>query len=109
MLSVSFIFPIIIMNMLANYPKTYAKYMKIHSLGDIPELISYLVMYLKLVPNLENSAKFAASESKTALASDLRKMLWDMEIRVYHGIDDALTDFATQWGEWSEYFKRART
>ena len=107
MLSVSFIFPIIIMNMLANYPKTYAKYMKIHSLGDIPELISYLVMYLKLVPNLENSAKFAASESKTALASDVRKMLWDMEIRVYHGIDDALTDFATQWGEWSEYFKRA--
>jgi hypothetical protein len=34
-------------------------------------------------------------------------MLWDMEIRVYHGIDDALTSFATQWGKWTEYFKRA--
>ena len=30
-----------------------------------------------------------------------------MEIRIYHGIDDALTDFADQWGRWSEYFKRA--
>jgi len=107
MLGVTCIFPIVVMNMFANYPKTYAKYMKIHSLGDIPEILSYLVMYLKLVPNLENSVKFAASESKTNLATDLRKMLWDMEIRVHHGIDDALTSFATQWGRWSEYFKRA--
>ena len=107
MFGVTIIFPIIIMNYIANYPKTYAKYMKIHSLGDIPEILSYLVMYLKLVPNLENSVKFAAAESKTNLATDLRKMLWDMEIRVYHGVDDALTSFATQWGKWSEYFKRA--
>jgi len=107
MCSVTVIFPLIVMNMLANYPKTYSKYMKIHSLGDIPEILSYLVMYLKLVPNLENSVKFTATESSTSLAYDLRKMLWDMEIRIYHGIDDALTSFATQWGKWSEYFKRA--
>jgi len=105
--SITFFFPVIIMNLFASYPKTYARYMKIHSLGDIPEILSYLVMYLKLVPNLENSVKFAASESSTSLAGDLRKMLWDMEIRVYHGIDDALTSFATTWGEWSEYFKRS--
>ena len=104
---VTFVFPILVMNLLANYPKTYARYIKIHSLGDIPEILSYLVMYLKLVPNLENSVKFAASESNTALARDLRKMLWDMEIRIHHGIDDALTSFATQWGKWSDYFKRA--
>jgi len=105
--SVTFFFPLIVMNLLAGYPKTYARYIKIHSLGDIPEILSYLVMYLKLVPNLENSVKFAASESSTYLAADLRKMLWDMEIRVYHGIDDALTNFAITWGEWSEYFKRS--
>jgi hypothetical protein len=95
------------MNLVVNYPKTYAKYLKIHSLGDIPEILSYLVMYIKLVPNLENSVKFAASESNTQLAKDFRKMLWDMEIRIYHGIDDALTNFANKWGKWSEYFKRA--
>jgi len=105
--AITFVFPIIIINLLANYPKTYARYIKIHSLGDIPEILSYLVMYLKLVPNLENSVKFAASESNTSLAKDLRKMMWDMEIRVYYGIDDALTSFATQWGKWNEYFKRS--
>ncbi len=105
--TITLFLPLVLMNMIASYPKTYAQYMKIHSLGDIPEILSYLVMYLKLVPNLENSVKFAASESSTSLAQDLRKMLWDMEIRVYHGIDDALTNFATVWGRWSEYFKRS--
>jgi len=107
MIVVSLFLPMIIMNLLSSYPKTYARYVKIHSLGDIPEVLSYLVMYLKLVPNLENSVKFAASESSTSLARDLRKMLWDMEIRVYHGIDDALTSFANYWGAWSDHFKRA--
>jgi hypothetical protein len=107
MLVVTVFLPLVSMNLVVSYPKTYARYMKIHSLGDIPEILSYLVMYLKLVPNLENSVKFAAAESNTSLAQDLRKMLWDMEIRVYHGIDDAITSFATQWGRWSEYFKRS--
>jgi len=107
MITISIILPPIIMNLVANYPKTYARYVKIHSLGDIPEILSYLVMYLKLVPNLENSVKFAASESSTSLAKDLRKMLWDMEIRLYHGINDALTNFANYWGKWSDHFKRA--
>jgi hypothetical protein len=105
--AVLLVVPFVLMNVIANYPKTLAKYLQIHSLGDIPEILSYLVMYLKLVPNLENSVKFAATESSTTLACDLRKLVWDMEIRVYHGIDDAITNFATQWGRWSEYFKRS--
>jgi len=101
------VFPLIIINLIARYPKTYAAYHKIRSLGDIPEVMSYLVMYLKVVPNLENSVKFAAMESTTTLSQDLRKLLWDLEIRLYHGIDDALVAFALQWGEWSDYVKRS--
>ncbi|RLF57974.1 MAG: hypothetical protein DRN27_06640 [Thermoplasmata archaeon] len=99
--------PLIFMNLIASYPKVYVQYIKIHSLGDIPEILSYLVMYLKLVPNLENSVKFAARESSTTLSKDLRKMLWDMEIRIHHGIHDGLTAFANQWGSWSDHLKRA--
>jgi len=107
MIAISIFLPLTIMNLVAGYPRTYAKYVKIHSLGDTPEVLSYLVMYLKLVPNLENSVKFAASESSTSLAKDLRKMLWDMEIRIYNGVNDALTSFANYWGKWSDHFKRA--
>jgi hypothetical protein len=99
--------PFLLMNLIAAYPKTYAKYLKIRSLGDIPEILSYLVMYLKLVPNLENSIRFAASESSTVLAWDLRKLMWDIEIRVYAGVDEAMTHFATRWGRYSDYFKRS--
>lgn len=99
--------PFVVLNLIARYPRTHARYIQIRSLGDIPEILSYLVMYLKLVPNLENSVMFAASHSSTTLAGDLQKLVWDMEIRVYHGINDALTDFASRWGRWSEYFKRS--
>jgi len=101
------VIPFVTMNLIFNYPRSYARNIQIHSLGDIPEILSYLVMYLKLVPNLENSMKFAASESSTTLAYDLRKLLWDMEIRVYHGVHDALSHFAIRWGRFSEYFKRS--
>jgi len=107
MIIVSIGIPITVMNLIAHYPKTYARYIQIHSLGDIPEILSYLVMYLKLVPNLENSVKFAAAESSTTLASDLRKLIWDMEIRLYHGVNDAIIHFAIRWGRWSDYFKRS--
>jgi len=99
--------PLVFLNLTASYPKTYVRYAKIHSLGDIPEVLSYVVMYLKLVPNIENSIKFAVQESSTALINDLRKMIWDMELRVYHGINDALSNFAQQWGQWSDHFKRS--
>jgi hypothetical protein len=99
--------PFLVMNLVATFPKTYAKNLQIRSLGDIPEILSYLVMYLKLVPNLENSIRFAASESSTVLAWDLRKLMWDIEIRVYAGVDDAMTHFAMRWGQYSDYFKRS--
>ncbi|MCK5346074.1 MAG: hypothetical protein KAR20_21835, partial [Candidatus Heimdallarchaeota archaeon] len=60
-----------------------------------------------LVPNLERSVRFAATESTTSLAQDFQKMLWDMQIRVHHGINDALTHFASQWGNWSDHLKRS--
>ena len=99
--------PFAVLNFCASYPRIYARVMRIRSLGDVPEILSYLVMYLKLVPNLENSVKFAATESKTALAADLRKLLWDMEIRVHHGIDEGLSAFSSYWGQWHEYLQRS--
>jgi hypothetical protein len=105
--SMLIVVPFLLMNLVFTFPKSYARYIQIHSLGDIPEILSYLVMYLKVVPNLENSVKFAASESSTTLAGDLRKLMWDMEIRVFHGVNDAMSDFANRWGRLSEYFKRS--
>ncbi|HEC77010.1 MAG TPA: hypothetical protein ENI33_07125 [Thermoplasmatales archaeon] len=100
-------FPLSTLHFISEYPKTKAKYMKMHSLGDIPEILCYIVMYLKLIPNLENAIHFASKESKTSLARDLRKLMWDLEIKVHNSIDNALTFFANVWGRWNEYLKRS--
>jgi len=99
--------PFVFMQYIVSYPKTLVTYSKIHSLGDIPEVLSYLVMSLKLSPNLEQSLIFTAKESSNSLVRDLRKLLWDMQIRVYYSVNDALTMFASKWGKYNESFKRS--
>lgn len=101
------IVPIAAMIYLSEYPKIHAKFMKIHSLGDIPEIQSYIVMSMKLVPNMERAIIFTAENSSRPLARDLNKLIWDIHIRIYSNIDDALIEFANQWGKNSEYFKRS--
>jgi len=99
--------PLAVLQFLSEYPKTKAGYMMVHSMGDIPEVLSYIVMYLKLIPNMEDGIRFAARESNTSLGKDLKKLVWDLEVRVYQSIDDAITSFANLWGKWSDYLKRA--
>ena len=101
------IVPIAAMIYISEYPKIHAKFMKIHTLGDIPEIQSYIVMSMKLVPNMERAIIFTAENSARPLARDLKKLIWDIHIRIYSNIDDALIEFANQWGKNSEYFKRS--
>ncbi|NOQ48016.1 MAG: hypothetical protein GQ576_02560, partial [Methanococcoides sp.] len=99
--------PLCVLLYLSEYVKIHARYMKIQSIGDIPEVLSYVVMSMRLVSNMEKAVHFAASHSNRPLAYDLRKMLWNLQVRVYSNIDDALLDFAYMWGKNSEHFKRS--
>ncbi len=103
----TFIIPLGVLYYLSEYVKIRAKLMKISSLGDIPEILSYIVMSMKLVPNLEHAVLFAAQNSERPLAKDLKKLIWDLNLRIYSSMDDALLSFADLWGRNSEYFKRS--
>lgn len=103
----TFIIPLGVLYYLSEYVKIRAKLMKISSLGDIPEILSYVVMSMKLVPNLEHAVLFAARNSERPLAKDLKKLIWDLNLRIYSSMDDALLSFADLWGRNSEYFKRS--
>ena len=107
MILTTLLIPVVLMIYLSEYPNIHARFMKIHSLGDIPEILSYIVMSMKLVSNMERAISFAAANSDRPLARDLRKLIWDMHVRVYTSMDEALISFANQWGKNSEYFKRA--
>jgi hypothetical protein len=62
---------------------------------------------MKLIPNIELALKFAATNSKRQLAKDVKKLMWDLQIREYDSMDMALGAFADEWGGYSEHFKRA--
>jgi hypothetical protein len=101
------VLPLLVYVYVGEYPKRRAAYMKVHSLGDVPEVISYIVMAMKLTPNIELALKFAASNSKRQLAKDVKKLMWGLQARAYDSLDMALGAFAEEWGGYSEHFKRA--
>ncbi|MDD3043711.1 MAG: hypothetical protein PHW56_12400, partial [Methanosarcinaceae archaeon] len=99
--------PLGVLFYLSEYVKIRAKLMRIASMGDIPEVLSYIVMSMKLVPNLEHSVLFAARNSDRPLAKDLKKLVWDLNLRIYSSMDEGLLVFAELWGRNTEYFKRS--
>lgn len=90
-----------------DYPKRLAAYMRVHSLGDVPETISYTVMSMKLNPNMERALRFTVKNSRRQLSLDLRKLMWDLQIRAYDSMDEALASFAGHWGGCSDHLRRA--
>lgn len=91
----------------SEYPKRHAAYMRVHSLGDVPEVVSYVVMSMKLNPNMERALAFTVKNSRRQLARDVRKLMWDLQIRAYDSLDEALAAFADRCGAYGDHFKRA--
>lgn len=77
------------------------------ALGYVPELIGYLVMSMKLSPNLEKASEFAAEHGRGKIAQDFKKLLWNVELGVYNTLSEGLDDIAYTWGKFSKEFKRA--
>lgn len=101
------ILPLLTFVYVGEYPKRHAAYMRVHSLGDVPEVVSYVVMSMKLNPNMERAMAFTVKNSRRQLARDVRKLLWDLQIRAYDSLDEALAAFADRCGIYGEHFKRA--
>ncbi|RPI94552.1 MAG: hypothetical protein EHM39_12215, partial [Chloroflexi bacterium] len=101
------IVPMLTFVYVSEYPKRHAAYMRVHSLGDVPEVVSYIVMSMKLNPNMERALAFTVKNSRRQLARDVRKLMWDMQIRAYDSLDEALAAFADQCGAYGDHFKRA--
>lgn len=104
--------PLIILSLyLTNYVQTYpikaARVEQVRALTYVPEILGYMVMSMKLVPNLEKAIEFAAKHGRGKIAEDLRKLIWEVEIGVYTTLSEALDTLAYRWGNFSDEFKHA--
>jgi hypothetical protein len=90
-----------------NFPITAAEIEKLRALTYVPEIVGYLIMSMKLVPNLEKAVEFAATHGTGKIAEDFKRIIWDLQLGVYNTLAEALDDLAYRWGKFSEEFKQA--
>jgi hypothetical protein len=88
-------------------PMMMARRLTLGSLGKSPETVCYLAMSLNHVPSLEKAVRFASENSEEPLSGALRKVIWSVETRQSLSIEDAFSDFASEWSGDSEELKMA--
>lgn len=79
------------------YPTILSKYYRIRATSDLIQAAFYLVISLRLVPNLERALMFASSNVKGVVGRDLRKMAWGLTVGEYGSADVVLKEFAMKW------------
>jgi hypothetical protein len=101
------ILPFFLVFYLQNYPLKAADAEKMKSITYIPEIVNYLVMSMKLTPNLEKAVAFAAEHGRGKIAADLKNITWQTKIGAYNTMEEGLDDLAYKWGKFSDEFKHA--
>ncbi|MDI6820416.1 MAG: hypothetical protein QMC89_05900 [Candidatus Hodarchaeaceae archaeon] len=89
------------------YPSWRAERERVRGLGEAPMLVGYMSMSMKVVPNLERSACFAAEHIGGPLGQSLKDFLWRSCLRAHVSVDGALERFGQRWGRWCEGLKRS--
>ena len=94
-------------NYIQRYPLSAAKIEQTRALTYVPEIIGYMIMSMKLVPNLEKAVEFAAEHGRGKIAGDFRKVIWETQVGVSTSLSEALDRLAYRWGNFSDEFKHA--
>src|SRR3989344_1322072 len=94
-------------NFFNTFPEIAAKREQTKALTYVPEILGYMVMSIKLVPNLERAIEFSAAHGKGKIAKDFRELIWAVQLGRYNSVSEGLDAVAYRWGHYSAEFKRA--
>jgi hypothetical protein len=90
-----------------NYPQRKVNLEKIYALTFVPEILGYMIMSMKLVPNLEKAIEFASSHGHGKIAEDLKTLLWEVKVGIKSSVAEAIDELAYKWGDISQEFKKS--
>jgi len=79
------------------HPSYLVRFYRIKATSDLVQTILYLVISLRLVPNLESALMFASKHVKGVVGRDLREMSWGISSGKYGSADQVLEKFAKKW------------
>ncbi len=89
------------------YPINMVKAMRIRASSQVVLAVLYMVISMRLSPNLERALQFTVSNISGELAVDMRKLLWDIEMGRYYSANEALSDYIKKWKPENEEFAEA--
>ena len=87
-----------------NYPYRLLKIRRSKVGTEMIMAVLYIVIYMKNISNLESAVRFAAENLEGPLADDLAKLLWDVSVKKYADMIDALSHYLEQWKDYNEAF-----
>lgn len=96
-----------LINYFKNYPHKKVNLEKIYALTFVPEILGYMIMSMKLVPNLEKAIEFAASHGHGKISEDLKTLLWEVKVGIKGSVSEAIDELAYKWGDVSQEFKKS--
>jgi hypothetical protein len=89
------------------YPSNMMKSFRIQASSQVVLAILYMVVSMRVSPNLEQALRFSAANVSGPLAWDMRRLLWDIEMGKYYSASQALTDYIAKWKPENEEFAEA--
>ncbi|TAL48216.1 hypothetical protein EPN87_01080, partial [archaeon] len=107
MLLLSSIFAMICFAYFYAYPQHYSNIFRIRASSEMVLAIVYMTISMRVSRNIENAVKFASENLTGPLSQDLKKLLWDVYIRKYSSVDEALAGFIGKWKADNEEFTEA--
>jgi len=99
--------PIALTYYVQRYPIFHADSIKMRSVLEVPEIVNYMVISMKLSPNLERAIDFASEHGRGKIASELKELSWNLKMGIYSSAEEALDKLAYKWGQYSDEFKHA--
>jgi Flp pilus assembly protein TadB len=86
------------------YPVNLLKSYRIRASSQVVLAVLYMVVSMRISPNLENALRFASANISGPLAWDMRRLIWDIEMKKYYSASHALTDYIAKWKSENEEF-----
>lgn len=99
--------PALVSMYIITYPNFIAEITKIRAADESIKVVLYMVIFLRLNPNMIGAVEFAANHCTGPLGKDMKKMLWDIQMRKYTGLDQAIITKTDKWLLWDKNFLEA--
>lgn len=92
---------------LFKYPQNIVKSLRIQASSQVVLAILYMVVSMRISPNMERALRFAASNISGPLSWDMRRLIWDIELGKYYSASQALDGYIEKWKYENEEFAEA--